>query len=131
MTPLNPAAAARAMAVHRIAIAHSCWLRRTASGELHGCPVGALYFATHGVIADAAKIIAWAGKATGSADYVAGFDDGFHAFAPSKPHTANYAAGLTDGRRTRVIVDAGGPGVSPPPLFRPIDCVARTGPTGR
>ena len=131
MTPLDPEAAARAMVVHRVAIAHSCWLRQTASRELHGCPVGALYFAAHGVVADAAKIVAWAGTATGSADYVAGFDDGFHAFAPSKPRTADYAAGLKDGRRTRVIVDAGGPRGALPPLFRPVDSAERRGPTGR
>jgi len=126
MTPFDPEAAAHAMVSNRVAVAHSCWLRWGANERLEGCPIGALYFAAHGVVADAAKIIAWANALAESADYVAGFDDGFHGFAPSKPHTADYASGLRDGQSTRVIVEGDGARHSTPRLFRPVESSERT-----
>ncbi len=103
---LDPALAADAMTVHRVELAHTCWLLRTPEGGLQGCAIGALFYAQYDdVPLDQADLIDWAIEATGSGPYVQGFDAGFHGFTPANDPAPDYLLGLDDGRCARVLGD--------------------------
>jgi hypothetical protein len=104
---LDPSLAADAMAAHRVALAHSCWLVRTPDGGLKGCAIGALFYAQYGdVPLSVDALIDWATEITESRPYVQGFDVGFHGFTPLEQPAHEYTLGLDDGRTARLLVGA-------------------------
>ena len=103
---IDPYLAADATAAHRVALDHTCWLRRTPEGGLKGCAIGALFYAQYGDVPLAqADVVDWAIEFTGSRSYVQGFDAGFHGFAPLEQPSHDYTLGLADGQFTRLLVE--------------------------